>query len=73
MGAPKKYNDAVDTWQGFNDALMSGDLGTAKRLLKREQRGNKRPEFIRRAYARVNKLRADKERAELLKGICDET
>ena len=64
----KKSSLELATWIGLNEALMAGDLELAERLLKEEQKGKKRKQFMLRIHSRINKLRADAERAKLLKG-----
>ena len=64
----KKSSLELTTWIGLNEALMAGDLELAERLLKEEQKGKKRKQFMLRIHSRINKLRADAERAKLLKG-----
>lgn len=57
------------TWIELNAALMAGDLALAERLLKAEKAGKKRKMFLLRIHSRINKLRADAERAKLLEGL----
>lgn len=59
----------LETWVTLNAALMHGDLALAERLLKAEQAGKQRKQFVLRIHSRINKLRADSERATLLKGL----
>lgn len=59
----------LDTWVGLNEALMEGDQGLAERLLKEELKDRKRKQFVLRLHSRINKLRADAERAELLRKL----
>lgn len=63
----KKQDPALTSWTELNDALMGGDEALAKRLLKEESSGRRRSQFLKRIHSRLNKLRADRERAELEK------
>lgn len=58
----------LKTWVGLNEALMGGDLALAERLLAAEKKGKARKQFMLRIHSRINKLRAEGERAELLGG-----
>lgn len=57
---------ALVSWVALNDAIMSGDLALAQALLKEEKANKKRKQFMMRLHSRINKLRADEERAQLL-------
>jgi len=54
------------TWLGLNDALRGADEATCHRLLQLERKGKCRQQFVKRIHSRLNKARADRERAELL-------
>jgi hypothetical protein len=55
------------TWLELNDILREADEGTCARLLKEEQRRKSpRIEYLRRIYSRLNRVRADRERKELV-------
>ena len=56
------------TWVDLNAALMGGNLQLAERLLKQEQAGKRRKQFMLRIHSRINKLRAGAERTALFKG-----
>lgn len=56
----------LKTWVGLNEALMGGDLTLAEKLLTAEKKGKARKQFLLRIHSRINKLRADAERAALL-------
>ncbi len=57
----------LDSWVDLNDALMAvTDEKELTRLLAAEQRGRNRTTFIKRIHSRLNKVRADRERRELL-------
>lgn len=57
---------ALASWVALNEALMTGDLTLATQLLEAERQGKARKQFMLRIHSRVNKLRADAERAALL-------
>lgn len=58
-------NPALETWISLNDALRNADEKLCQQLLKAEQAGRARKQFIKRIHSRLNKARADKEREEL--------
>lgn len=58
-------NPALQSWAALNDAVREADEATCKALLKEELKGRKRKQFIKRIHSRLNKVRADRERAEL--------
>lgn len=59
-------NPALATWDGLNEFVMATDDEAAlKKLLTEELKGRKRAQFVKRIHSRINKLRADRERAEL--------
>lgn len=58
---------SLDNWATLNAALMGGDLKLAESLLAAEKAGAKRKRFLLRIHSRINKLRADQERAQLLR------
>ena len=58
-------NPALQTWLTLNDALRDADEDICQKLLKEELKGRKRKQFIKRIHSRLNKVRADRERAEL--------
>ena len=58
-------NPALQTWLALNDALRDADEHICQKLLKEELKGRKRKQFIKRIHSRLNKVRADRERAEL--------
>jgi hypothetical protein len=68
--AKKKINHPdLSSWENLNDALRDADEVFCKKLLKLEQEGRRRKQFLLRIHSRLNKVRADAERAELLQ--CD--
>lgn len=64
--AQQKPSPELATWIDLNAALMGGDLALAERLLAEEKKGKQRKQFMLRIHSRINKLRAEAERAELV-------
>lgn len=60
-------NPVLHTWTGLNDFLRDADEAACRKLLKEELRGRRRQMFLKRIHSRLNKVRADAERLELLK------
>lgn len=59
-------NPALTTWDNLNEFVMkTTDESVLQKLLKEELDGRKRSQFVKRIHSRINKLRADRERAEL--------
>lgn len=56
---------ALRSWNTLNDAVRGADEATCEALLKEELKGKRRKQFIKRIHSRLNKARADRERAEL--------
>lgn len=58
---------ALETWKGLNEFLRTCDERDAEALLEREKAREPRPrrQFLSRVHSRINRLRADRERAEL--------
>ena len=54
------------TWRELNDKLRDADEPTCRALLRVEQAKSKRPRFILRIHSRLNRVRADRERMELV-------
>lgn len=60
----------ITRWDDLNDALRNADLSTAEELLKVETKSvNPRKQFVLRIHSRINKLRAEQERKNLLRNI----
>jgi len=55
------------TWRGLNAALRSATERRCRSLLLAENRGERRPAFLRRIHNKLNKLRMWRERLELMK------
>lgn len=58
-------NPSLRTWLALNDAIRDADEEQCQELLKEELKGRRRKKFIMRIHSRINKVRADRERAEL--------
>jgi len=58
-------NTALKSWIGLNDFLPTADEAVCKQLLREEMKGRSRESFLNRIHSRLNKVRADRERAEL--------
>lgn len=58
-------NPALLSWLALNDAIREADEAACQAFLKEELRGRRRKQFIKRIHSRLNKVRADRERAEL--------
>ena len=55
---------ALMSWVSLNEALREADLKRCMVLLSTEKNGRKRKQFLKRIHSRLNKVRADNERAE---------
>jgi hypothetical protein len=53
------------SWVALNELLRDADEKACAKLLREEQRGRARKQFIKRIHSRLNKARAVRERAEL--------
>jgi hypothetical protein len=66
MAKKKTIKDpALMSWVSLNEALRDADLKRCTVLLSTEKNGRKRKQFLKRIHSRLNKVRADVERAEL--------
>ena len=59
-------NPALKTWIALNDFVRTANEDQCQNLLVEEQNGRARKQFMRRIHCRLNKVRAERERAELL-------
>ena len=66
---PKAPSPELATWVALNEALMAGDIKLAERLLAEESKGRRRPTYMLRIHSRINWLRAQSERAALMKKV----
>lgn len=66
MAKSKITNPALVSWDSLNSFVMeTDDEAVLQKLLKEELSGRKRSQFVKRIHSRINKIRADRERAEL--------
>jgi hypothetical protein len=59
-------NPSLQSWLALNQELRGADEGHCRALLKEEQAGRRRRQFLKRIHSRLNKVRADRERQELV-------
>ena len=57
---------ALKNWKELNMAMRTANEVTCRYLLEQERRGKKRSSFLVRIHNRMNKLRAQRERKELV-------
>jgi len=65
MKKPIKH-EALKTWVALNDAIRVANEELCHRLIKVELAGRRRAAFLKRIHSRLNKVRADREREELV-------
>lgn len=65
-GAQVGASTALDSWNLCNDYLRDADERQCSLLLAREKSGKRRIQYLLRIHARLNKVRAHRERSELL-------
>ncbi len=56
----------LENWAVLNDNIQQLDEATIKALIDKEKKGESRPQFLIRLHGRYNKLRAIREKKELL-------
>jgi hypothetical protein len=61
--------EILRNWANLNEALRDCTEPQARDLLQREQKGKKRVQYLFRIHSRLNKARADRERAELMGAV----
>lgn len=61
--------NALCNWSNCNGFLRTASEADARAILEAEAKGQQRVQFMLRAHSRFNRLRAARERAELLKRI----
>lgn len=59
-------NKELSTWDNLNEAVMKADEEKCYSLIEEEKRGRCRKMFLLRIHSRLNKIRADRERKELV-------
>lgn len=62
----KTSDEILATWIGLNYALTLLGEEQCVKLLEREKVGKKRKQILLRIHSRINKLRAERERRELI-------
>lgn len=58
--------EELDNWRSLNEALNKCSEKEAWEMLESERKGEARPTFLMRIYGRAAKLRADRERRDLM-------
>lgn len=64
----KPETNPLSSWVAMNEALKTLSEKDCWKLLESEKKGSKRAQFLLRIHGRANKLRAERERRELLGG-----
>lgn len=64
----KTTQNPLSNWVAMNAALKELSEEKCWKLLQEEKNGQKRAQFMLRIHGRANKLRAERERRELLGG-----
>lgn len=64
---PPIKNPVLKSWDKLNDYLRDCTQTGAERLLDEEKKGRARAGFMKRIHSRINKVRAERERNELVK------
>lgn len=59
------------TWVALNEAMQSATEEQCLKLLAAEKKGKRRKQFMLRIHSRLNRVRAARERAELIKLASD--
>lgn len=65
-GTEPVSSEALKTWVDLNHVIRNASEHTCASLLMIEKAGRKRTRFLLRIHSRLNKVRADREREELL-------
>lgn len=65
---PEKLTDCLATWAALNAALRTMNERDAVYLLEWEKQTRRDTKVLLRIHSRLNKLRAEREREEILKG-----
>jgi len=68
MFTPEQIDEALANWRATAKCLSKADEDSTKQLLDHERNGKSRPLFLNKIYGRYSKLRAERERRELLNG-----
>lgn len=64
----KDYLLVLQSWSNLNEFLRSAGEEDCHKLLKLERKVGNRPTYLLRIHSRLNKVRADREREEILRG-----
>ena len=68
MSSKSTNPNPLSSWVVMNEALKTIDEKECWKLLEQEKKGQQRAQFMLRIHGRANKLRAERERRELLGG-----
>lgn len=60
--------NALDNWVAINEAMKNCTEKEALKLMEKERGGENRTRVLLRIHSRMNKLRADRERREIMGG-----
>jgi hypothetical protein len=60
--------NALDNWVAINEAMRTCTEKEALKLMEKERAGENRVRVLIRIHSRMNKLRADRERREIMGG-----
>ena len=66
MKKPPIKNPNLRSWVALNNFIRAADETGCQQLMKEELKGRKRRQFLKRIHSRLNKVRADRERLELV-------
>lgn len=64
--SPQEQRAALVNWESCNDYLRNATEDEARKLLEVELHGAQRMQYVLRIHARYNKMRAARERIELI-------
>ncbi|CAB4142693.1 hypothetical protein UFOVP1414_36 [uncultured Caudovirales phage] len=60
-------SEVLNSWISLNKAMRSADEDFCNALLKMEMGGKRRKQFMLRIHSRLNKMRKERERKELVR------
>jgi hypothetical protein len=66
------YADALTTWELLNTALLWATEQDCRALINKEMKGRRRRQFLLRIHSRLNRIRAERERVEILEALGDD-
>lgn len=61
-----KQIDYLENWVVLNKHVQKLDEDTLRKLIDKEKKGHNRPQFLVRLHGRYNRLRAQREKKEIL-------